>query len=396
MSTADVDPHKLWLETPLLYSSHISARLGCNAYLKLENLQPSQSFKYRGISYFIQDALRQHGPEVHLVIASGGNAGLAAACASKALGLRCTVYLPEGVGASTIQFMKREGAEIVTVGKFYLQALRKAEEVVKADPNAVMVPAYDEYLLWEGHGSMIPEISRQLPPGTKPDAIVCSVGGGGLAGGVMHGCKSIGWADVSFIAVETTGSNCFYQSLAVNPGVFPMTSTPPEGVRVEHDAAYDVKVAHLSTLSSRASSLGASSPAAGIVKMALERKGRIKSVCVPDEMTMQAAALFAGLCSIFSARLRPAHPRILIEEHKFLVELACSATLAPAYKPDLFNKLVPTSSTIPRTVVFIVCGGFKISPEEMEGYSRVVESEVKQGGSWKVLCNGEQWDVEKI
>lgn len=58
-----------------------------------------------------------------------------------------------------------------------------------------MVPAYDEPLLWEGHGSLIPEIARQLPSGVKPDAIFCSVGGGGLAGGVMRGCKSVGWDD---------------------------------------------------------------------------------------------------------------------------------------------------------------------------------------------------------
>ena len=70
------------------------------------------------------------------MIASGGNAGLAAACASKALGLRCTVFLPEGVSASTVQFMKREGAEIVTAGKIYLDALRAAEKAVEIDSNA--------------------------------------------------------------------------------------------------------------------------------------------------------------------------------------------------------------------------------------------------------------------
>ena len=66
----------------------------------------------------------------------GGKAGLAAACASKALGLRCTVFLPEGVDASTIEFMQREGAEIVTAGKIYLEALKAAEKAVAADLNA--------------------------------------------------------------------------------------------------------------------------------------------------------------------------------------------------------------------------------------------------------------------
>lgn len=58
-----------------------------------------------------------------------------------------------------------------------------------------MVPAYNDPVVWEGHASMITEIARQLPPGTKPDAVVCSVGGGGLGNGVMLGCKAVGWDD---------------------------------------------------------------------------------------------------------------------------------------------------------------------------------------------------------
>ena len=58
-----------------------------------------------------------------------------------------------------------------------------------------MVLAYDEPLLWEGHSSMIAELTRQLPNKGKPDAIFCSVGGAGLCGGVMLGCKSVGWDD---------------------------------------------------------------------------------------------------------------------------------------------------------------------------------------------------------
>lgn len=240
-----------------------------------------------------------------------------------------------------------------------------------------MVPAYDEPLLWEGHGSMIPEIARQLPSGTKPDAIFCSVGGGGLAGGVMRGCKSVGWDDVPVVALETHGANCLYQSLAANPGPFSGNSGLSEDVRIEHNSTYNVNVAHLPAITSRASSLGASSPAAGVVRMALERKGSIKSVCIPDELAMQTGIGFA-------------------EEHKMLVELACSTTLAPAYKPSLFNKLVPPSPLgAPKTVVFIVCGGFKISLKEMEEYREILETDELKGEGWDVLCNGEQWTVNK-
>lgn len=60
--------------------------------------------------------------------------------------------------------------------------------------NRVMIPAYDDPLIWEGHSSMILEIQAQLHD-QKPDAIFCSVGGGGLLGGLIVGCKEVGWDD---------------------------------------------------------------------------------------------------------------------------------------------------------------------------------------------------------
>ncbi len=56
-----------------------------------------------------------------------------------------------------------------------------------------MVPAYDDPLVWEGHSSMVVEIQSQLR--AKPDAIFCCVGGGGLLGGIILGCKKVGWGD---------------------------------------------------------------------------------------------------------------------------------------------------------------------------------------------------------
>lgn len=82
-----------------------------------------------------------------------------------------------------------------------------------------------------------------------------------------------------------------------------------------------------------------------------------------------------------------------------LVELACSTTLTAAYKPTLFSKLVPPApSGAPRkTVVFIVCGGFKISLDVMAEYQQLVDADLESGGVdyWEVLCDGECWHVEK-
>ncbi|EMD38624.1 hypothetical protein CERSUDRAFT_113802 [Gelatoporia subvermispora B] len=374
--TTDKPP---WLETPLIYSPHISARLDCDVYLKLDNLQRAHSFKSRGISYFVQHAIRTHGPSVHLVIASSGNAGLAAACAAHALNARCTVCLPDSVSTSTLEFLRREGANVVIDGQCLAQALDRARKIAEEESNALMIPIYDNPLLWEGHASLVHEVSRQLPRGTTPDAVFCSVGGGGLVGGVLQGCQQVGWENVRLVAMETLGSNCLYEALALNPAVFSGTERGPhENVTSVHDKEYDVNVAHLAKLTSQVVSLSASVASAGVVKLALQHKGGIKSVCVPDAMAMMAGLRFA-------------------DEHKMLVELACATTLTPAYwgSQELFDKLVPPSEDgRRRVVVFEVCGGFNVSLADMEKYRKEVEVDMQSGIAWNILCNGERWSMQ--
>ncbi|KAK7041412.1 catabolic L-serine/threonine dehydratase [Paramarasmius palmivorus] len=329
------------------------------------NLQPANSFKSRGIGHFIQLSKEKHGPSVHLIIASGGNAGYAAACAARTLQVKCTVYIPEGVAQKTLELLREQEAEVVIIGKFYLEALNAAKEATSKESNAVMVPAYDDPLVWEGHASMISEISMELK---KPDAIFCSVGGGGMLGGIITGCQNVGWDDVPIIALETIGSNCLHHSMLLNSsGTSHFATELPSNVTRVCDDAENLQLVHFHGFSSRASgSLGASRPAARIVKMGLERKGGIKCVSVQDELSMQAGYLFA-------------------EDHKILVELACSTTLVPAYKPELLNKLVPPKPD--RTVVFIVCGGFKISVTELQEYKSILDKDITNNseGSWKAV-----------
>ncbi|KAI0818835.1 tryptophan synthase beta subunit-like PLP-dependent enzyme [Irpex lacteus] len=377
MASSEPNLKNLWLETPLIHSKPISALLDANVYLKLDLFQPSYSFKYRGISHFIQHALRTHGPTVHLIVASGGNAGLAAACSSKVLGLKCTVFLPAGATPTILAFFKREEAEVREVGNCYQDALTAARNAVAAEQHAVLVPAYEEPILWDGHASVIEETAKQLPQGVKPDAVICCVGGGGLLGGVIVGCKSVGWDDVPIVGMETHGSNCFYQSISLNKGPFASSPLPPaEGVEVLHDEQAGVNVAKLPKLTSRAASLGASWPSPGVVKLALERKGGIKSVCVSDEFAMQTSLQFA-------------------DDHKLLIELATATTLSSAYSPQLFDKLVPAKQDTRRTVVFIVCGGFKIFNQDLAEYRNILDANEKGKEEWEVWHNGEAWSIPK-
>ena len=73
-----------------------------------------------------------------------------------------------------------------------------------------MVPGYDHPLVWEGHASMVHEIKRQLPEGITPDAIFCSLGGGGLAGGLIEGCKAVGWDDSEYVSYSVANAILCY------------------------------------------------------------------------------------------------------------------------------------------------------------------------------------------
>ena len=170
---------------------------------------------------------------------------------------------------------------------------------------------------------MVKEISNQLYD--KPDAIFCSVGGGGLLGGIIVGCNHVGWDDgaplnhtvrhsfitdvvlrvVPIVALETIGTDCFFHSMSLNKGSFNVNPPLPAGVDIVHDAENNVKLAHFSRFSSKASgSLGASQPSAR-VKMALGRQGGVKCVSMPDELSMQSLVSFLGKFKLFAVYVDP-------------------------------------------------------------------------------------------
>jgi L-serine/L-threonine ammonia-lyase len=81
-----------------------------------------------------------------------------------------------------------------------------------------------------------------------------------------------------------------------------------------------------------------------------------------------------------------------------LVELACSTTLAPAYKPSLLSHLVSpleSSGNGKRNIVFIVCGGFKISQTDLVSYGNILQDDAGSGNEWDIMVDGEKLRVSK-
>ncbi|MDQ0033408.1 threonine dehydratase [Variovorax boronicumulans] len=150
---------------------------GVEVWLKLEHLQVSGSFKARGM---MNRLLANDIPESGVVVASGGNAGIATAAAAKALGVRCQVFLPGVSPEAKRARLRALGAEVVVVGELYPDALAACLTRQK-ETGALLTHAYDQPEVVAGAGTLGHEIEAQ---GGLPDSVLVSVGGGGLIGGL--------------------------------------------------------------------------------------------------------------------------------------------------------------------------------------------------------------------
>jgi threonine dehydratase len=147
-------------------------------WLKLEQLQVSGSFKARGM---YNRLLANPIPSAGVIVASGGNAGIATAAAARALGVRCEVFVPV-VSSPAKQLKLRElGAEVVVTGSVYAEALEACLQR-QQKTGALLTHAYDQPEVVAGAGTLAREIEEQ--GGRAPDSVLVSVGGGGLIAGI--------------------------------------------------------------------------------------------------------------------------------------------------------------------------------------------------------------------
>ena len=150
---------------------------GVECWLKLEHLQASGSFKARGM---MNRLLAHLIPESGVVVASGGNAGIATAAAARALGVRCEVFLPGVSPEAKRAKLRALGAQVQVVGDVYADALA-ACLARQRESGALLTHAYDQPEVVAGAGTLGREIEAQ---GGLPDHVLVSVGGGGLIGGL--------------------------------------------------------------------------------------------------------------------------------------------------------------------------------------------------------------------
>lgn len=208
--------------------------------------------------------------------------------------------------------IKNAGAtDVIQTGASWAEAdayLR--EELLGKDKNGVYVPPFDHEDVWDGAATIVEELEE------KPDAMVCSVGGGGLLCGLMRGLERRGWEDVKVLALETKGAESLYESL---------------------DKGELVK---LEKITSICTTLGATRVAEKAFEYA-QRKS-VRSVVLEDREAVMGCWRLA-------------------DDERLLVEPACGVNVALCYDGRL-KKLLP-ELTAESKVVIILCGGAGITLE---------------------------------
>ncbi|NXF13920.1 SDSL protein, partial [Smithornis capensis] len=313
---ADGGQKSFHIISPILESLSLSKAAGTKVFMKLENVQPTGSFKIRGIGHRCQEAVKKGCH--HFVCSSGGNAGLAAAYAAKKLGVPITVVIPRTSGPIPKIKLEKLGAKVEVYGKAWDDANSKAQELVKTE-GWVSIHPFDDPLVWQGHSSLVHELKDSLE--TKPDAIVLAVGGGGLLAGVVAGLHQMGWQDVPIIAAETRGAHSFHEALKAG------------------------RLITLPDITSVATCLGAKTVAARALECAKECQ--VISEVVEDTEAVGAVEQF-------------------LDDERMLVEPACGAALAMLYTGRLQQLQREGRLQTPlASVVVVVCGGSNIDMDQL-------------------------------
>jgi L-serine/L-threonine ammonia-lyase len=312
----------------LYLSSQLIDLFRSQIYLKLDNLQPSGSFKSRGVGQFLLSNIvkARDRSKIHFYISSGGNAGLACTCAAVSLGAPATIVVPMSTTPYMISKLRASGAQdVVQIGESWAEAdahLRQVmmKEAKERGEEPIYVPPFDAQEVWNGNATLVEELVGEM--NGPPDALICSVGGGGLFSGIMQGLEKAGWSDTRVLAVETQGA---------------------------HSLALSLEKGELSTLpaiTSIATSLGARRVAAKAYEYA--QRDSVTSIVLKDEDAIEGCVGFA-------------------HDERIIVEPACGVSVALCYN-DRLRKQLP-HLTEKSKVVIVVCGGSNISAEMLHKWA---------------------------
>ncbi len=185
---------------------------GTEIYLKLENLQPINSFKIRGAFNAVMlapEAERARG----LVTASAGNMAQGVAWAARAIGVPATIAVPEHAPEAKIAAIERLGGRVIKLLYNDWWDVIIAARLDGVD-GLFVHPVQDPAVI-AGNGTIGLEILEDLP---DPDAVIVPYGGGGLAAGIASAVRALR-PEARIVTVEPAPGAAFAAAMAAGEPV---------------------------------------------------------------------------------------------------------------------------------------------------------------------------------
>ncbi len=173
------------IRTPLVYSNYFSQRFNAQVFLKLENLQKTGSFKFRGAYHKLAKIRDRLGPG-GVVAASAGNHAQGLAHAAQLMGISASIVMPEWASISKQIATRSYGGRVILSGKSLTESLAQARQL--EEQGRTFIHPFDDEDIIAGQGTIGLEIVSQLP---NVEATLIPVGGGGLIAGIATAVKSL-------------------------------------------------------------------------------------------------------------------------------------------------------------------------------------------------------------
>jgi threonine dehydratase len=222
-------------------SRHLSDVLGVPVFLKCENLQRTGSYKIRGAyNRLVQLDAGERARGV--VAASAGNHAQGVAFAARELGIRATIFMPEGVALPKLQATRHYGADVVLRGSSVDEPLRAAAEFAE-ETGAVFIPPFDHPDIITGQGTLGLEILDQVPDAAT---VVVPIGGGGLISGVASALKqraALEGREIRVIGVQAENAAAYPPSLSAGvPTEISLLPTIADGIAVSRPGILNFQI----------------------------------------------------------------------------------------------------------------------------------------------------------
>ena len=204
-------------KTELRKSVYLGNLTQGEVFLKLENLQITNAFKFRGaINKLIQ--IKKSSQEI--ITASSGNHGQAVARASRELGLKTKIILPERTPEKKKNLIKNYGAAYIIHGKTVDQAEEYGRNLAKKEGKLYISPYNDEDIV-AGAGTIGLELIEQL---SGIQAVLVPIGGGGLISGIAIALKEFN-PSIKIFGVQPKNDAAMYYSLK-SDNIIPASEYP--------------------------------------------------------------------------------------------------------------------------------------------------------------------------